>query len=551
MEHARQVLYDRRYLLCFVALGIVYLLNSFIDIMDIDAAQYAALSMEMSQTDNFLQVFLRGNDYLDKPPLLFWLSALSFKLFGYSNFAYKLPAILVLVLGLYSTYRYTRMWYDDRRAIYASLILGSSMAFLLMTNDVRTDGLLTGFVILSTWKLSRFVRELRWSDLILGAIGAGLAMMAKGPLGLVIIGMALGGDMLLKRDWKSIFNWKWLVFLAIVAVVLLPMCYGLYIQYDLHPEKEVYDLIGPSGVKFFFWTQSFGRITGDIYWSNDSGFFFFFHTILWDFQPWILLFIPALFLSIVAIFRDGINKDREYITLSGFVLAFLALSTSNYKLPHYIFPLFPFASVMVADFIVSLSGKQARRVAAGQFALMHLFFILTALSYFFFFSPSPLSPIITGILYIVFISTWKWLKDPAERIIIPTLIAVIALGIAMSTYFYPRLLEYQSYSKAAQAVSSEGKSEHLHYLNCDRSYQHSLDFYSKRVVPGIDIEELRDLRTGDLVLVPHDCEVHLPDGTFAVYKSFPHFRITTLNLDFLRRATRSEELRETTIYERN
>jgi hypothetical protein len=112
--------------------------------------------------------------------------------------------------------------------------------------------------------------------------------------------------------------------LIIVALILAPMTYGLYTQYDLHPEKEVYGLSGPSGVKFFYWTQSFGRITGDIYWKNDTSFFFFFHTILWDFQPWIFFLIPALFMRfktlILSKFR--IPEKAEFMSFSGFVLGF-------------------------------------------------------------------------------------------------------------------------------------------------------------------------------------------------------------------------------------
>ena len=124
--------------------------------------------------------------------------------------------------------------------------------------------------------MSRFLKEQKLLYLVYGAIGVAAAMMSKGPIGIVLVGFALGGDFILKREWKSIFKWEWLLLLFIVVLFLLPMTYGLYTQYDLHPEKEVYGLVGPSGVKFFYWTQSFGRVTGESSWKNDAGFFFFF-----------------------------------------------------------------------------------------------------------------------------------------------------------------------------------------------------------------------------------------------------------------------------------
>lgn len=79
-------------------------------------------------------------------------------------------------------------------------------------------------------------------------------MMAKGPIGAVAPALALGSHWLLKKDWQKIFNLKWLIAMIIVLILLMPMCYGLYKQF------------GFEGIKFFFWTQSFGRITGENVW---------------------------------------------------------------------------------------------------------------------------------------------------------------------------------------------------------------------------------------------------------------------------------------------
>jgi 4-amino-4-deoxy-L-arabinose transferase-like glycosyltransferase len=97
-----------------------------LDVMELDAAQYANISMEMSYNKSFLEIYYRGADYLDKPPLLFWLSSLSFMLFGVGNFAYKLPSVIILLLGIYSTYRFTQMWYSKQIASFAALIFAST-----------------------------------------------------------------------------------------------------------------------------------------------------------------------------------------------------------------------------------------------------------------------------------------------------------------------------------------------------------------------------------------------------------------------------------------
>ncbi|MEO0008670.1 MAG: hypothetical protein RJA20_2866, partial [Bacteroidota bacterium] len=66
---------EYRYLWAGAGLLFIAIAGLFLDIMDVDAAQYASIALEMTQNGSWLQVMHRGADYLDKPPLLFWLSA--------------------------------------------------------------------------------------------------------------------------------------------------------------------------------------------------------------------------------------------------------------------------------------------------------------------------------------------------------------------------------------------------------------------------------------------------------------------------------------------
>ena len=116
-------------------------------------------------------------------------------------------------------------------------------------------------------------------------------------------------------------------------------------------------------------------------------------------------------------------------------------------------------------------------------------------------------------------------SSDADRVFLPSVATVIAFGMVMATYFYPRLLTYQSYSQAAQEISADDKSDILFYLKCNRHYQHSLDFYSGRVVPDVNPEKVDSLAIGTLLLVPHDCDFAPGDG-FELYRflsAFPRF----------------------------
>ena len=91
---------------------LTYLLGMFcIPLMDIDAAQYASISREMLERKSYLQLYDLGKDYLDKPPMLFWLSAVSMKIFGVYDWAYRLPSFLFTLIAIYSTYRLAYIFY--------------------------------------------------------------------------------------------------------------------------------------------------------------------------------------------------------------------------------------------------------------------------------------------------------------------------------------------------------------------------------------------------------------------------------------------------------
>ncbi len=546
IKNLKETVKEYRYEILFGAILIVYFFNLFIDVMEVDAAQYAEISMEMSFTKNFLHIFQQGQDYLDKPPLLFWLSSVSMIILGISSFAYKLPSVLIALLGIYSTFRFARIYYSKEKSMLAALILASSQALFLITNDIRTDTALLGLVMFSVWQLSEYLIQPKWKHLVLASIAIGGAMMAKGPIALIIPAAAFGTDLFLKRQWKNIFKPQWIILLIIVAITLIPMSWGLYTQYDLHPEKTVYGLHGPSGLRFFYWTQSFGRITGENYWQNDAGYFFFFHSILWDFQPWVLLFIPALILRIRKIilqkFRSG--NQEEYISLGGFVLVFFALSLSKYKLPHYIFVLFPFASIMAADFIYELKGRLQSRISKVQFGIMQLFWLLILVDFIFFFPPkNPVLPTVLALMFACNIYLFRNLKGTVERIFLPTLVTAIGFNLLMGLNFYPNLLSYQSTSQAGRMMHADNIPAGKIY--CYKQSDCSFDFYAKRLTPTVDSVTIKKLKPGTWVYLngldlPEIRRNNIP---YQEVKVFPSFKVTALELPFLYAKTRSQSLK--------
>ena len=522
------MIYHYRYHFLFALLAILSFVNLTIDIMDVDAAQYASISSEMSQTGNYLQVYHRGNDYLDKPPLLFWLSSLSISVFGNTSLAYKLPALLLLWLSLWAVYKFSRLWYDQRTGVYAALILGTTQGFYLMTNDVRTDGILTSFVILAAYFISVYLKTGKLVSLLIGGFCIGGAMLAKGPIGIIIPMVAIGVHLLIRREWKKIFNVHWLLLLIPVMLLLAPMLYGLYMQYDLHPEKEVYGLKGPSGVWFYFWTQSFGRITGDNYWQNDSSVFYFLQSLLWDLQPWVLLFIISFLFMLASVFKSKqAEGNQEWISLCGFIIPFIALSFSRYKLPHYIFPLFPFAAVMIAAQITTLT-KRFRKLDVFHFAIAHVLVLMAILLITWVF-PSDnffiilMCVVLYGLFWFIRIKS----QDAMDRIILPTVTLALLFQFVLSQHFYPHLLTYQASSQAGKLVRENNPSEiYWHW-----KHGHAFDYYSGRNIPELSPEQKNNLSAGTWIYTNEEGLKEF--NNYKIIRQFDDYPVTLLSMAFL------------------
>jgi 4-amino-4-deoxy-L-arabinose transferase-like glycosyltransferase len=493
----------------FVAIYFVYGIGLFIDVMDVDASQYASMAREMLETGNYLHLYNRYQDYLDKPPLLFWMSALCFKIFGVSNFAYKLPAFIFSIIGTYATYRMAKLYYGKETGYLAALILASCQAFFLFNHDVRTDTNLTGAVILAIWQLAEYNRSGKWSNLILGFTGIALAMLAKGPIGAMVPVLAFTTDFVLKRQWQSFFKWQWLVGLLWVGLLLLPMCIGLYQQFDMHPEKVMYGRTGTSGLEFFFWTQSFGRLTGENVWKNDADFFFFMHTFLWSFLPWCLLFIAGFAKDTRELLskKFRLSSQEEALSWGGFLFPYLALSTSKYQLPHYIFVLFPLAAIIAAKYVYNLLYRQEEAKPFLVWKNIQLFAVLviwTAIALLILIS-FPLTNIFFWLVIVSFFagSLYIYAKGNSryKQLILPSLLTIIGANFTLNAHVYPELFKYQSPGRVARYVLDKGIDlDNLYYY---KTHMHSLDFYTQKIIPSLE-------ETGSL-------DDFSPESTYWVY----------------------------------
>ena len=520
-----------------------------IPLMDIDAAQYASISREMLERNSFLQIYDLGKDYLDKPPMLFWLSALSMKIFGIYDWAYRIPSFIFLMLALYATFKFAKLKYNQTVAQLAVLILASCQAFFLITHDVRTDTMLMGWVALSIWLIAKWSSSNDVKDFVWAMVAIAGGMMTKGPIALVVPVLAFAPQWFFEKKWANFFKPIYLLGILIIGILLVPMSWGLYQQFDLQPGKLINNIPIQSGLRFYYWTQSFGRYTGENYYHEMSYPTFLLENMLWSFLPWIFIFIWAFIAKFFKMFKEGLfNVQAERISFFGFLFTYLVLSRSQAQLPHYIFVVFPLAAVLTAAHFATLL-EQADRLHKWikWFFGFHLFIFMILLIAMGLITNIPFGNMgILGTLmlfgtFIIMIKIGFSKQSFIQRWINMSLVLMIGLNLILNSFFYPHLLQFQwgnELAKQAQQKKWDIKKAALYKI--PNSY--AFHFYGQHIFPVIKDSSL--IKEGQWIVadsIPaQQLLLDFPNSTILYQGN--RFHVTLLTLEFLNPKTRAKEL---------
>jgi len=471
------------YLFLIIVAAVSYFAGLPIDVTR-DAGKYATVSKEVFQNGNIINLTIHGDAYDQKPPMMFWMGALGFSIGGISNFWFKLPMLLLVFAGFYWAFRLGTSLYNRRVGILSAVFLAFSTIYVLYSMDIHADTPLQAFVTLALWQLFEFIKTRKNKHWILGFTAIGLAMLSKGPIGAAIPAFAVVGHILLKKDYRFLFDYRWFLGIILAFAVASPALIGLMNQF------------GWAGIKFFFWENNIGRITGSyVQASNDP--FFFVHTLLYVFLPWALLFFVSAFLEFKTLAKNRFRAD-EYFTLTGIWISFLIISVSKNQVPNYVFAVVPLMAVLTAKWIdISLPNfpnlvKLFIRIQFGITALLWITVLGIALWLF----PSPewffwLVLVLAGALTILVLIKSK---DRLTRMIVPSLLAFSGLMILLNTHVFPYMFSFQAPPKAARYFTQHaGKNERLYNYYYG---QYELFFYSEPQASQIKNEtELKEIAT--------------------------------------------------------
>jgi len=540
---------NARYWFLLILVALVYIGGMFVTLFENDSAQFAVMAMRMVQENDFLNLFKGPQEYLDKPHLHYWLAALSFKIFGIHDWAYRIPGILATFLGAYSCFGLGKLLYTTDVGKFAALIFLTCQTIVLGAIDVRTDAVLTGFTIFAIWQLVAYIEKNSLLHIILGALGAGLAFSTKGQIALLVIGICILCHLGYTRKWKMFLNWRVLVALVVFALTITPMLYAYYHQFDLHPEKVIRGRNGRSGIFFIFWEQSFERMSGEGIGKNSSDYFFFFHTFLWVFLPWTVLALVGYWWRAKAFFkmRFRYHQNLEFLTFGGITLIFFIISFAQFKLPHYMNIMMPLYAILTASYIHHLAGngKVIKPLLGIQYFILAVVFIFSLLICFYVFKLENVwayALLIVTLLVIVYFC----LKQEAHylRLITMSVYASLLLNGVMNLHFYPSLLRYQGGSSMAQKVAQNDISVDNIYKFTER-HTWALDFYNRHPVKILPLSQLETKKDIWVYVDSKEMEALREAGLdWDEQLTVDQFRITRLQLKFLAPSTRYKKLNQ-------
>ena len=346
-----------------------------------DSITYAALSQHIALNNDWANLMLDGQDWLDKPHMPFWITAVFFQLFGVSAFSYILPGFLFHLIGGYYTYRIARLFYG-REAAWLSVLVYVSVFHLMDSSiEVKAETYLTGFIMGACYYWLRYDAQARIKYLLLGALFSACAVMTKGVFTLITIFSGLVILWLYRKQWRRLLSGKWLLAYALSLLFTAPEVVALYLQFDAHPEKLVFGRTDVSGIRFFLWDSQFGRFfnTGPI--KNINGHPFYFALVfLWAFLPWVAVFIAAMFDGVRRFTQRAVGENAGFVFVCGaFFVTFGLFSATSFQLDHYTVILFPFAAILcgkfLSDRLANLQQGRALLIAQGV-----LTFLLLALA---------------------------------------------------------------------------------------------------------------------------------------------------------------------------
>ena len=311
-----------------------------------DEPRYAEVAREMFESGDYISTRLCGCLWFEKPALVYWMSAAGYRLFGVDEFAARAPIALAALATVALIYFAVRRLGSHSVALTSALILTTSGIFIAYARVSTPDMVLTAAITASLLTAFHSLRASGPTRSVLWAISflfVGLAVLAKGLVGALLVFSILGIHLILAGRLRSV-RWRdWLIGLVVFLAVAASW-YG-----------PVTARHGWAFIEEFFVRHHFQRYTSNEF-GHPQPFYFFFLVAMAGVAPWSFFLIPA-----IGRFRSLWESRDSLLGLAWIwvVVPIVFFSFSESKLPGYILPIFPALAVIIGVEVERFLSREA------------------------------------------------------------------------------------------------------------------------------------------------------------------------------------------------
>lgn len=331
---------------------------------DVDAVE-AQIPRNMLSSGDWVTPRLDGVIYLEKSPLSYWLTAVSYKLFGVHDWSGRIPFALASILLAWLTAMFGKWAFGEKAGFYAGLCVATCTGLFLFTRILIPDVMLTFTVTLAMWAFLRVLDEdethpRAWAYVMAASLGTGLLLKSLValvfPLGAAFVYLCFNPYLLSARTWKRFHPLTGILIILFIAApwhVLATLRNPPYFAFTLHSGPGEYH----GFLWFYFINEQLLRFLNRRY-PHDYAtvprlWFWLFH-LIWLF-PW-SVYLPALFkLNYKPLDRAG-RTCLLALCWAGFILIFFTFSTTQ---EYYSMPCYP-ALALLLGLALATQGKLAR-----------------------------------------------------------------------------------------------------------------------------------------------------------------------------------------------
>lgn len=340
-------------LLALVLALLVFRLGA-VPLLGPDEPRYTRVAVEMHRAGEWVTPTLQGEPWLEKTPLFYWLAGAAFSALGETEAAARVPSVLATLVLVGATALVGARLYGAAAGLHAGFAAGTSLLVFAYGRAASMDMLLAAAVTVAIGLAGLRVLDRAGPRAVAAAAAAaGLATLAKGPLGLLLPVLVLGGHVAATREWRRLRELLPPAAVAAFVAVAAPWYVAILLDQGRH------------FVDVFLLGHNVARFTSTVH-NHPGPFWYYVPVLLAGLFPWSGLAVPALF-------RVEPRADRRDL----FVLLWLALplaffSVAGSKLPGYILPCVPPLAILVgrvADRLVQ-EGRTPEALLSGRVAAL-------------------------------------------------------------------------------------------------------------------------------------------------------------------------------------